>query len=362
MGKLKGKIMKYFYLHRNNDPICSYSAIYFLICILLFSGCVPLSVPIIFEPKETEHIKCIYSKGQAIAAVKTDEFSFLCFLDKADIGGVSYLRMWVLCNNRSDSLFLLEPTKMFQLEVNNGYGATKEETKKQLELSKLIKSSVDLKDQKYLYPVENRKTVDFYKSLYSQRGYSLLLIGETPTDYIIVPLNEYPKSIKYVSKEKVGRVVEIVDSQTPQRNSTLSPEKPSIILNHIENQKLIANISTAIGGWAKELSTKPTTITTETESGKTIRSTVNDAKEKRAAVRDETDQSISSTSYWYDTYNNSVSQGLLRKNTIFPNQSVNGYICFPADGIQSGLETEYQFLINIPKNICIIKFSIMQGE
>jgi hypothetical protein len=329
-----------------------------MICILLISGCVPLSVPIIFEPKETEHIKCIYSKGQAIAAVKTDEFSFLCFLDKADIGGVSYLRMWVLCNNRSDTLFLLDPTKMFQLEVNNGY----EDTIRQLELTKLIKSSVDLKNQKYLFPVGNRKVVKFYGGHYSRNGYPALLIGETPTNYLIVPFNDYSEGIKYVSKEKVDRVVGIVDSQTPQRNSTLSPEKPSIILNHIENQKLIANISTAIGGWAKELSTKPTTITSEAESGKTIRSTVNDAKEKRAAVRDETDQSIASTSYWYDTYNNSVSQGLLRKNTIFPNQSVNGYICFPADGIQSGLETEYRFLINIPNSICTIKFSIMQGE
>ena len=361
MSKLKGIIMKYRYLYSYNYPICIYSIISFLIYILLFSGCVPLSVPMIFEPQETEHIKCIYSKGQAIAAVKTDELSFLCFLDKAEIGGVSYLRMWVLSNNRSDSLFLLEPIKMFQLEVNNGYRGIKGDTSEQFELTKLIKSTINLENQKYLYPVENRKIVKFYGRLY-KRGVLVLLIGETPTNYIIVPFNNYSEGINYVSKEKVDRVVEIIDSQTPQRKHILSPEKPSIILNHIDNQKLIANISTAIGGWAKELSTESTTITSETESGKTIRSTVNDAKENRATVRNETDQSIASTSYWYDTYNNSVSQGLLRKNTIFPNHSVNGYICFPADGIQTGMETEYQFLINIPKNICIIKFSIMQGE
>ncbi len=347
------------YLHKTVKIIKTFSVASFALCMLLLYGCVPVIIPTIYAPRETENIKCIYSKGQAIATVKTKDFSFLCLLDQATIGGKSYFRMWLLCNNNSEAPFLLEPSEMFQFVFDHSHAHAK--ARGDSTLAVLIKSCVDPSKERFLYPDQDRKRVLVTKDDLKIDGY---WIGETQSDYLFI--DEYSKSLLSIEKGTQFNVkfptIGGSGYDDQNRKYTLYPEKPAIILNNIDNQKLMANITTAIGGALEEMSTRPTTITTKTESGETIQSTVNDKREKQETVREKTNQSIASTSYWYDLYSGSVSEGLLRKNTVFPNRSVNGYMCFPTANVYSGLPYEYHFLINIPNNNCDIQFVPAQGE
>jgi len=326
----------------------------FGLCILFFTGCAPTIIPTIYAPIERENVKCIYSKGQAIAAVKTSDFSFLCLLDQASIGGEPYFRMWLLCNNNSEAPFLLQPSEMFQFVFDH----SPVQAKANDTLAALIKSCIKPSNQKFLYPEEERKRVNLTINDVKIPAY---WVGQTQSDYLFI--NLHSRSLLLI---KLGTSINIEDLETGGEEHitkyTLSPEKPAVILNNIDNQKLMANITTAIGGALEEISTRPTTITTKSESGETIQSTVNDKREKQAVVRDKTNQSIASTSYWYDLYSGSVSEGLLRKNTIFPNRSINGYMCFPTARVYPGIPYDYHFLINIPNNNCDIQFVPAQGE
>ena len=300
-------------------------------------GCAPVIIPTIYAPRETENVRCIYSQGQAIAAVKTNDFSFLCLLDQATIGGESYFRMWLLCNNNSEAPFLLEPSEMFQFVFDHSHAQARGDST----LAVLIKSCVDPSKERFLYPNENRKRVLVTTNSLKIDGY---WIGETQSDYLFI--DEHSKSLLSIKKGTHFNVKYTGSEEDEQnRKYTLYPEKPAVILNNIDNQKLMANITTAIGGALEEMSTRPTTITSKSESGETIQSTVNNKREKQQAVREKTNQSIASTSYWYDLYSGSVSQGLLRKNTIFPNRSVNGYMCFPTASVYPGLPYEYHLLV-----------------
>jgi hypothetical protein len=346
--------MRTSYLHNTIKSTYTLSLAAFGLCILLLSGCAPAIIPTIYAPRETENVKCIYSKGQAIAAVKTNDFSFLCLLDQTTIAGEPYFRMWLLCNNNSESPFLLEPSQMFQFVFDHSPAQTKTDNT----LAALIKSCIDSSNQKFLYPEQDRKRV---RLTMNDTKIDAYFVGETQSDYLFI--NKSSRSLLSI-KKGTSLNIEMMDSGVDEQNRKyiLSPEKPAVILNNIDNQKLMANITTAIGGALEEISTRPTTVTTKTASGETIQSTVNNKSEKEAVIRDRTNQSIASTSYWYELYSGSVSEGLLRKNTVFPNRSVNGYVCFPMASVFSGVDYDYHFLINIPNNNCDIQFVPAQGE
>ena len=114
------------------------------------------------------------------------------------------------------------------------------------------------------------------------------------------------------------------------------PESPTKILAHISNEKSKKMIMQAIGGTLQAMAVKPTTARTEVYAKSspglpafTATTTVNDESEKRAEVHDRTVNAMMNTSMWYELYQNSISEGILRRNTLFPGQSANGYIYFP---------------------------------
>ena len=114
------------------------------------------------------------------------------------------------------------------------------------------------------------------------------------------------------------------------------PESPTTILAHISNEKEKKRILTAIGGALQSLAVKPSTATTQVQEGYgygkpvvTATTTLHDEAAKRAEVLNRTSESIADTEMWYDIYRKSISEGILRRNTVFPGQSVNGYIYFP---------------------------------
>jgi hypothetical protein len=345
------------YFHKIFKAINTFSIASFALCMLLLYGCAPVIIPTIYAPRETENVKCIYSKGQAIAAVKTNDFSFLCLLDQATIGGESYFRVWLLCNNNTEAPFLLEPSEMFQFVFDHSHAQARGDST----LAVLIKSCVDPSKERFLYPSQERRRVLVTTDGMKIDGY---WIGETQSDYLFI--DQYSKSLVSIEKgthfnvNYIGATGSGEDEQ--KRKYIINPEKPAVILNNIDNQKLMSNITAAVGGALEEMSTRPTTITSKTESGETIQSTVNDKREKQEVVREKANQSIAATSYWYDLYSGSVSEGLLRKNTVFPNRSVNGYMCFPTASVYPGLPYEYHLLIKIPNNNCDIQFAPALGE
>ncbi len=126
-----------------------------------------------------------------------------------------------------------------------------------------------------------------------------------------------------------------------KQSKSCQPTRPSKILAQISDEAAIAMISQTIGGALQAASVQPTTATTHgsvTSGGQSASfdstTVVNDQSAKVARVSDQTSASLAATATWYDAYKRSVDQGVLRRHTIFPGQSVNGYIYFTLpDGI-----------------------------
>jgi hypothetical protein len=150
---------------------------------------------------------------------------------------------------------------------------------------------------------------------------------------------------------------------------TMQAQSPTIILNKVENAEALRSIMTAIGGTLEAVSAKNTTVT----SNHGDRYEINDASEKRDKINERTSSSLVSISNWYSIYKSSISSGILRKNTLFKDQSINGYLyfrnnmrvlseskryfneCNPAD-------FDYKVLVQLPSGIKTIEFKITQGE
>lgn len=116
------------------------------------------------------------------------------------------------------------------------------------------------------------------------------------------------------------------------RSKTNDPESPTKILAHISNEKAATMIMQAIGGSLQALAAEPTTATTRLDDGSSAITTFNDRSEKQGRIADRTAGAMANTSMWYDIYQSSISDGILRRNTVFPGQSVNGYIYIPFPG------------------------------
>jgi hypothetical protein len=154
----------------------------------------------------------------------------------------------------------------------------------------------------------------------------------------------------------------------------ISPESPSRILANIENDKAANLIIQAIGGTLQSLSTKPTTVT----SSKGDTWVAHDEAEKRLAINDRTSDQMSETAYLYNTFKESINSGILRRNTIFTGESVNGYIYFPLQSssmysehspfgirerrIANSRETEYSIAVSAPWGVEQVRFAQEAGE
>ena len=209
------------YLHKTVKIINTFSVASFALCILLLYGCAPVIIPTLYVPIETENVKCIYSKGQAIAAVRTADFSFLCLLDQASIGGEPYFRVWLLCNNNSEAPFLLQPSEMFQFVFDH----SPVQAKANDTLAALIKSCINPSNQIFLYPEELRKRVNLTVNDAKILAY---WVGQTQSDYLFINLNS--RSLLLI---KLGANINIEDLETRGDEHitkfTLSPEKPADI-------------------------------------------------------------------------------------------------------------------------------------
>lgn len=119
-------------------------------------------------------------------------------------------------------------------------------------------------------------------------------------------------------------------------STILSPEPPSRILKHISNESANKEILQVIGGVLAAAGQSMSVRATSIQGGGNAAGsswTLNDSEEKRRALMNESGQrtanAIERTRSAYDLFSSSVSAGILRRNTVFPGGSVNGYIYFP---------------------------------
>ena len=147
----------------------------------------------------------------------------------------------------------------------------------------------------------------------------------------------------------------------------LTPESPTAILARVENEKATNMIMQAIGGTLEALSTEPTTVTDP--NGGTY--TVNDKKEKIKAVVNNTTASMVGTELLYNTFKSSINSGILRRNTLFAHESVNGFVYFLLPQIKTASNSiltinpeKYKFVFTVATQSGdkIIEFSPTEGE
>jgi len=185
-------------------------------------------------------------------------------------------------------------------------------------------------------PTQNSEVMSFYRNGlpfgFVSTDSSLIIILLDPTD---VAGTEYMRLwLLYKNNSNTPFLFEPLEAvklsflsikAKKESFDNITPKSPTRILAHIKNEKTVNLIAQTIGGALKAISTEPTTITSQ-EGDKWV---VNDRDAKVDAVRSKTMTSIMNTSILYDIYMSSVSSGILRRNTIFPGESVNGYIYFP---------------------------------
>ena len=176
--------------------------------------------------------------------------------------------------------------------------------------------------------------------------------------YLLEPKSFVSLTITSISKGKTG---------------TSTPESPTKILADISNEKALSMIMQAIGGTLQTMAARPTTAETRFNDGSSATTTINDQQEKRDRVADRTAKAMANSAIWYEIYENSISDGILRRNTVFPGRSVNGYIYFPfprgrkwryADN-ESYLSSANEFLrvdLDLPGESRTIYFTPIEGE
>jgi len=181
-------------------------------------------------------------------------------------------------------------------------------------------------------------------------------ISEKP--YLLEPQRFVSLNVTSISKRTVGKSY---------------PESPTKMLAAISNEKAISMIMQAIGGTLQEMTVKPTTAETRSNGKTSATTTFNDQKEKQDMVADRTSLAMTNTALWYDIYRNSLSDGILRRNTVFPGQSVNGYIYFPYpiakksdykdnEGFPSNLEYFLKVELELSGESLNIYFTPIAGE
>ena len=119
-----------------------------------------------------------------------------------------------------------------------------------------------------------------------------------------------------------------VTSTTNNQTINCEPETPTRILAHVKNEKAMAQILQAIGGTLQAMSVEPSSAETRFSDGTSATTIFNDRDEKQAIAIDKTKGAMANTEQWYNLYAKSINEGILRRNTIFPGQSINGYIYF----------------------------------
>lgn len=231
-----------------------------IICSFIFvAGCSSESVLIkkyktVYEPIKTDSVSFYYVSGIPFGSYENDKYSMLFTIQATNILQYEFLTFWVLFKNKNQEEYLLEPTKIFQMEVYKG--------------SKKVEA--------------------------------------------------------------------------------ISPVSPLSILRQVEYSKQSDLITAAIGSALKTISSKTTSAVEREE--------------------DRYERKVSNINTWYDLYSQSLNDGILRKNTIFTDKSVNGLVYFllpeevPTSDKLANSNYKIKVSVMLPNETREFAFKPVQGE
>ncbi len=171
----------------------------------------------------------------------------------------------------------------------------------------------------------------------------LLYYNTSGTPYYFDPM----KDVKITTPGEDGKSLAL---------ATVPPYK---ILDMIKNEEEVALIAQAIGGVADAVLTKPT-MYTNTRTNEQVQ--VNDTGEKRQLSIDRASANMASTATIYELYKQSIVTGILRRNTIFPQQGVTGYIYFKAPYGANPMHRSYIVEISTQNGTVKLDFKPVAGE
>ncbi len=115
---------------------------------------------------------------------------------------------------------------------------------------------------------------------------------------------------------------------------------PNIILKSIDDKKASEQIWQSIGGLLSSVTVQPTAV--KGSNGTTY--TIDDTHEKRKEIAKETNAVNNATEIIYDMYKTSVNSGIFKIHTLFPGESINGYIYF-------GMSRNFNSLFRHPEKL-----------
>jgi len=228
-------------------------------------------------------------------------------------------------------------------------------------------------------PTQNSEVMSFYRNglpigvVNTDSSFIVFLLEPTEvsgTDYIRLWLLYKNNSNAPFLLEPLKAVKLSIKGDTNSFDN-IAADSPTKILAHIKNEETVSLIAQTIGGTLKAMSEQPTTIT----SPKGDKWVVNDRNTKVDAMVSKTTASMVNTAILYDIFQSSVNTGILRRNTVFPGESVNGYIYFPLPVVEYSqygynrheevIKPEnytYRIFITTQIGSAVIEFTPAEGE
>ncbi|MRR30481.1 hypothetical protein EG834_09210 [bacterium] len=162
--------------------------------------------------------------------------------------------------------------------------------------------------------------------------------------YLLEPLNQMKLTIEIKGKTYAG----------------MPPVPPSQIMKSIDNEKNVSMILQAVGGALKAVSadTRPEATVTS-PSGAVYE--INNRNEGDRIIEN-TKSKMNSTADFYYVFQNSVNNGILRKNTIFQDKGVTGNVYFLVSGIDLQKCSLITLYITTKDGINVVSFTPAKGE
>jgi hypothetical protein len=146
---------------------------------------------------------------------------------------------------------------------------------------------------------------------------------------------------------------------------SFTPSSPTKILATISNAQAVSQILSGIGATLEAVAAQPTSATTtsSTDLRWSETTTFNDKAEKQRAIHDRESARASAANDWYESFKGSVNQGILRRNTLFAGDGVNGYIYFQVPFHQPDATVRrYVVTLELPGGEQVATFDPIEGE
>jgi len=179
------------------------------------------------------------------------------------------------------------------------------------------------------------------------------------------PLLLEPMKCARLTIESMSNVRRLGGKNVGFKPVDLVPASPTAILASISNAQASEAILSSIGAALEAGAQRPTTATTRDAQGQHVQTTtVNDLPQKQQAILEARAARAASRAAWYEAFNSSVNEGILRRNTLFTGQGVNGYVYFKVGFVNQPRQDDrrYRLTLALPEGEVVAAFDAIDGE